>query len=1272
MKNWELKAATLFVASVLFVLLFSAVPSMAQATTGTLAGNVTDAKGAVVANATVKVKNEGTGVEITTSTNGEGIFLVPSLIPGAYTITTSAGGFKKSVKTGVQIRVGITNPADISLEVGSVGETVTVTAGSDEVLQTEQSQISSSLSTRQVQDLPSNGAGGGIDTLALLIPGVVANRVGGTNTNGTGLSVNGNRGRSNNFQIDGSDNNDLSVGGPALFVDFQDAVQEFQVITNNFSAQYGRNQGAVVNIVTKSGTNDFHGSAFVHHQDATTFNSLNNIEARGGATINPNLYTVYGGTVGGPIFLPTIGDNGPAVTRLRDKAFFFFAYQAVRNPSTFTSRSTNLGILADQFPILQAAFPGNAVINTMATFSPWVIPGANLNLTTSSQTPFFPTAFNLAPSPGCPRAIQNGTAPPAGCLGAYTAFINPATGQPFLTGGPYDVVNFGTAAAPRLVQAANYERTRSTAYIEDYYNIRIDARPTSRDSINWRFQKQSSANTNAIGSIASGFSGDIPAGSKNSGGAWTHTFSNSLFNDLRVSYQRIGVEFGGGSLCPTLTTPGCIPGPANLGQAFANIAFTAALGITKTTSTLPTIGPATNLPQGRIGKVSQIADNLTKIWGRHSVTFGAEYKYLDTLVPFLPNFNGAYTYSSSITGLPALSSPASRITNNAPSAVSIAVGNPTIDFLERDQYFFVQDDFKFRPNLTLNLGIRYEFTGQPLNQINVNTVARESGGVPLFNPALPLAARTVPRIPSDKNNFAPRLGFAYTPHFWKKLFGEDQTVFRGGFSIAYDASFYNILLNVNTAAPAAASLVIPSGSLPATAGGPAALPPNPFGNIVRAAAAASGVLPLGVLNPAFLTVTRNAPDFHTPYSEQFSFGMQRQFGRKHLVSVGYVGTHGVSLFQNINDNFFIGPLFDGFTSTRSGVSVTYLPFRNQLPANATRVFCVDVPGTLDNEGACNNRQFNAAGITTRNNSAQSIYHSLQTHYSGRFFKDSLAIGVSYTWSKTIDNASEIFNFSSTGSPNAQNPFCLNSCERALSNLDRPHAFSMNWVYDVPFYKDQRGVVGHLLGGWQLNGTYIVTSGSLFTPDNGVAGSLGLGNTYLTAGDRPFNGNVNAPNTSVGISQLDAFFAFGIPCNPAPCTIANTGFWSVNALNAAVPSSVAVTPNDVRWIINGPGSATIFGTPFGNVPRSAFRGPIYNNMNLSVFKNIKMRERFSLQLRAEAFNALNHPNPGFGVERGGFLPGTSLASAGVPGGAFGNFQDITYARRVIQFGIRLVF
>src|SRR5215813_5027384 len=251
------KSFALFTAIVLSLITLVFVfnqPVMAQATTGVLKGTVIDPNGAAVAGAAVTVKNEGTGVQSATTTNADGAFTVSNLLPGKYSVSVApASGFKTKNVTGVDVKLGTDTDIKISLEVGTPSETVTITGNTEEIVQTN-SQISSSFETRKVEELPSNAAGSGIDTLALLAPGVVPG-FGNVNGNGITLSVNGNRARANNFTLDGTDNNDLTLGGPNLFVDNQDAVAEFQIITNNYSAQYGRNQGAIVNIVTKSGTN---------------------------------------------------------------------------------------------------------------------------------------------------------------------------------------------------------------------------------------------------------------------------------------------------------------------------------------------------------------------------------------------------------------------------------------------------------------------------------------------------------------------------------------------------------------------------------------------------------------------------------------------------------------------------------------------------------------------------------------------------------------------------------------------------------------------------------------------------------------------------------------------------------------------------------------------------------------------------------------------------------------------------------------------------------
>ena len=268
----------------LALVFLSPATAVAQDVTGSVRGTVVDSTGAVVPGATVTAKSQDKGDERSVTSDSSGNFLITKLTPGKYTLSVEMQGFKKTAMTDFNLSLGESSIGNMVLEAGAPTETVTVTAGSEELINREQAQISATFDTRKVEDLPSNAAGNGLDTLLLNVPGVAQNSGGGTNTNGTGLSVNGNRGRSNNFQIDGSDNNDLSVGGPSLFIGNQDQVQEFQIITNNFSAQYGRNLGAVVNIVTKGGSNDFHGTAFIYHRDQRNLDTLNNIERAGGQT----------------------------------------------------------------------------------------------------------------------------------------------------------------------------------------------------------------------------------------------------------------------------------------------------------------------------------------------------------------------------------------------------------------------------------------------------------------------------------------------------------------------------------------------------------------------------------------------------------------------------------------------------------------------------------------------------------------------------------------------------------------------------------------------------------------------------------------------------------------------------------------------------------------------------------------------------------------------------------------------------------------------------
>src|SRR6185295_2829817 len=351
MKKLTSAAVLLMLATLVFP--FMTPAALAQATTGSLRGVVSDDKGAVIADADVVAKNDATGNESKTKSNGEGLYNFARLAPGTYTLSVQKQGFKKGEFQQVTVSIGQDATIDAVLMAGLASETVTVTATGEELIQKEQVQVSSTFEARKVAELPSNIAGGGIDTLALLAPGVVPG-VGNVNGNGTTFSVNGNRARSNNFTIDGADNNDLSIGGPNYFVDNQDTVAEFQVITNNFSAEYGRNQGAIVNIVTKAGTNDFHGTVYWAHRDRKNFDSLTNFEKRGGQKDpTPFMYNVYRGTVGGRV--------------IKDKLFFFASYQKITGRESFLEQSDNPTIAPEELSKLEtiAGFASNPALQAL-------------------------------------------------------------------------------------------------------------------------------------------------------------------------------------------------------------------------------------------------------------------------------------------------------------------------------------------------------------------------------------------------------------------------------------------------------------------------------------------------------------------------------------------------------------------------------------------------------------------------------------------------------------------------------------------------------------------------------------------------------------------------------------------------------------------------------------------------------------------------------------------------------------------------------------------
>ncbi|HZQ47232.1 MAG TPA: hypothetical protein VFC07_09480, partial [Verrucomicrobiae bacterium] len=474
------------------------------------------------------------------------------------------------------------------------------------------------------------------------------------------------------------------------------------------------------------------------------------------------------------------------------------------------------------------------------------------------------------------------------------------------------------------------------------------------------------------------------------------------------------------------------------------------------------------------------------------------------------------------------------------------------------------------------------------------------------------------------------------------------------------------------------------------------LPANPIGPNVRNALA--GAITPGVFDPRTFTQTTVSPDFGPQTVHSWSFGLQREITKSSAFEARYVGNHGANLFQTVDGNPYVG------TAAAPGLAQS---FPNLVPAGVTG--CT-TPTTVLGPGQTTHPEIGRANcnqglIGQRNNGAFSNYQGLQLEFRANNLFKQLTMRTGYTWSKTLDNASEIFSTFAGGNTLtiAQNPFNTKNGEYSISGLNTPHAWTVTFVEQIPFFKEQHGFVGHVLGGWGISGTYILASGQPYTPVQiGEAlATTPFGNVYDSAfvasfgggadSARPFIGSANAPITSVGIFASDvcrAFFGITPANNAALPGICNTAITPANALlslnslniNPANPQGgfltgpgtkpgqapVIVTQNDVRFIINGGAAQQMFGTPFGNAPRNGFTDAIQNTANLSVIKNFRLSERMNFELRATAVNVLNHFN------FGGIDPVLEDAGRTGNGTGFGDPSLTNAAGRTMFFGGRFTF
>jgi hypothetical protein len=1210
MKSGMLKGSMGVVVFLALLCALTSVPMVAQVVTGTLSGTVTDQTGAVVSGATVTLISQGSNAKQHATTSDSGAFRFTLLEVGAYDVEVTKPGFKKAKMTGAVVESNVEHGlGSIKLEIGQASESVEVTAAPP-LVESTQAQISTTISGEALQTFAGISEGQGMDFIALTLPGVGASRDQNySNSNGVGFSVDGIRGRNNDQQIDGQNNNDNSVAGPALFVFDTDFVQEYSATTGNFGPEYGRNSGSVINVVTKSGTNRWHGTVFGQETNSV-LTALTNIEKDyEGITKPPRFNQEFsGGSIGGPLW--------------KDRVFVFggFDNQIEGSSSVFTSGGvltpTTVGVGQ-----LASCFPDSASVAALTAYGPFAVGGGS------------PTI--------APGTIQTTD---------FNGFAVP---------NPNDGANGCN------VQLSGVQRTLSNGFHNYDWIAKLDTHVSDSDSLSFRYfyQKQLylSDYEGSGDDAAAGYPFNVPSLGQSGLIDWTHTFSNHMLNEVRIGYQRTNVEFGTNTL-------GTVPSQGAIGTALTNVHFSNAayLGF----------GPDTNMPQGRIVNSYQLQDNFEYTKGRHQLKWGANITNQRSPNVFLPNYNGAYTFSdwanyaangqyptalvstpNPVVGQPPI------VTLAGASALGITAGNASYGFREWDTFLYVGDDWKVKSNLTLNLGLTWSYLGQPANLFHQETVKQQTGPDPFWLNTLPLSATTSPSVGTVYSLFGPSIGFAWSPN--GPLTGNGKTVLRGGFRMTYDPSYYNtFLLNAISAPVVLAQTLEPTpaaGAAPPVAigGGTGDLQAAPIGSAVRTQYGSS--LATNTYDPRFFDRTVTPPTFRPDRYLQWSLGIQREVAKNAVVEVRYVGNHGNDGFQAINANPYIAGLAASYPNLVPA-GVTPCPASGLLPT--------DINQTALGRVSCN------AGITDETgNSSFSNYNALQAEFRSTNLFKQLTLRTNYTWSHTLDNVSEIFGTTGAGNTLAYSQNVLNYTgqEYGNSGINYPQTWTASFVEDIPFMRSQPGILGHILGGWAVSGAYIIQSGQGYTPvqiyinsaSGGVANDSAFNNAnnYGFDTSRPFVGSKSAPADQVGIYAGDACTVYG-----AGCALAANTLISLNGVNNGAVNTV--TPGQVRLIANGAEADSIYGTPFGNVGRNSIRDFHTNNANFTLFKNIKFWERATLQWHMTADNVFNHPQ--YGTNGFGISP--EVEFAGVPGAytTFGVPQVTSTGILACPAGSRCVF
>jgi hypothetical protein len=1266
-------------------LCFSAIGASAQSTAG-VTGIVKDSNGAVIAGADVKLTDTKTGAELTTKSNDQGVYTFPKVAPGqGYKLTFTAPGFQTLVINDVALGVGNVETHNAEMTIGEVSGTVVVTASNEVTLNTTDASIGNVIGERRLKELPIQIRNSPAALIGLQ-PGVVGNNVGTTTTNRVG-SVTGARSDQGNITVDGIDTNDVTTGQFAATVGNApiDAIQEFRTVSANPGASEGRSSGGQIELVTKSGTNDFHGNVREYNRTAATAaNTFFNNRAR---IPRPQLTrNQFGGSIGGPV--------------IKDALFFFFDYEGRRDAQGVAYLRV--------VPLNHFRNGGLGFINNTAGCSA----SSRQNTTPNCITVLTPAQVTALD----PKAVGGNS--------ALLSFINSRYPQANdLTAG--DGINTG-----------GFRFNAPSQRKDNTYTTRIDWNATSKQKFFGRFNIARRVQTDTVNSVAQQFPGDPETAQivvKDYTWVVGHTWTASptFVNQATVGVARSGLLF-----------------PNNFAPAFPN-SFTFGMGLAAPFASIseqdrfvmvPTIRDDVTWTRGthtfEFGGSYKPIDSKTGLvndFNFATVGIGGLLSALD------PSLRPATIFSNTNTTVTgnydaAFAFLLGRFAQNATnfnydtSGASFAPGTGKHrDYRYDELEFYGQDSWRIRNNLTLNFGVRWHMYPAPyekdgfqagqnidmrqlfdLRQRNSAAGIRGEGTEPLLQYDLIGKGNDArPLYKTDWNNFAPRFGFAWTPDFkggfLGSLFGENRTVIRGGGSVVYDRPggaitfiqdqvsylFDNSATKIFGSEATAAQALLNNprftgvNSLPATVTNTAPTitrPFTPFLNDPQCFGLATGLC-TGEFNYA---VDEN---FRIPYSIQYSFGFQREMPGNFILETTYVGRQARKLFSqadlsqalNFRDATSGQMMFDAFNAlqaqllagTTAGLPVATIIngignqpwFENQMNAavqlNYGVASCVALVGVSCTRFILANgtsRQFVLRGDTSdqvQRLAAQglllpnvgmssqfgtNIYISNQgaSSYDGllvslrKRFSHGLQFDFNYTLSHSIDNGSSVTNTVAGGL------VCdltnLRVC-RGPSDFDIRHLINANFIYELPFGRGRMfgsGVPGwanQIIGGWEISGIFTGRSGLPFS-------------TTTTAFPVGFNFNSPAAQNLRNAPALRP----SIHDDPA------TGAIQFFREPAAVFSSSRPTEGVLRFPHHG---------EIGN--RNYFRGSHFWNLDTALIKTWGMpwSESQNLQLRWEAFNLFNHNSFG-------------LPAVGITGTTFGQITTTASNPREMQFALRYSF